>query len=114
MMRLFFIAVLLGSISCSEPAKNVDTHVVERGEFVVAHFEGGEVQAATGEVIMSPRIGGRLKITDLAPEGEHVDVGDLIIRFDPAEFQDDMLDREARLQQARSDFEKAKAQRDSA
>jgi HlyD family secretion protein len=98
-------------ISCSELPLNIETYTVERGDFVVKHFEGGEVRAAHGEVIMSPRISGRLKITDLAPEGGHVEIGDLIIQFDPAEFEDDMRDREGRLFEAQSNFEKAKAQR---
>ena len=97
--------------ACSDLPPDIETYTVERGEFIVTHFEGGEVLAAHGEVITSPRIGGRLKITDLAPEGERVDVGDLIIQFDPAEFEDDMRDREGRLFEAQSDFEKAKAQR---
>jgi len=98
-------------LACSELPPDIETHRVERGEFVVTHFEGGEVRAAHGEVIMSPRISGRLKITDLAPEGDHVEIGDLIIQFDPAEFEDDMRNREGRLFEAQSNFEKAKAQR---
>ena len=58
------------------------------------------MQAANGEVITSPRIGGRLKITDLAPEGSQVEIGDLVIRFDPAQFIDDMNNREAQLLEA--------------
>ncbi len=97
--------------ACSGAPSDVPLHTVERGPFAVTHFEGGEVQAAEGEVISSPRIGGRLKITDIAPEGSQVDVGDLIIRFDPAEFVDDMSNREGQLIEAQADFEKAKAQR---
>ena len=41
-----------------------------------------------------------------------MDVGDLILQFDPAEFERDMLDREGQLEQAHSDFAKAKAERE--
>ena len=110
-MRLFVFFCALALISCSDETVHIPLHTVQRSSFEVTHFEGGEVQAADGEVITSPRIGGRLKITDLAPEGSHVEIGDLVIRFDPAQFIDDMSNREAQLLEAQSNFEKAKAQR---
>lgn len=110
MKRLAYFCVLI-LVACSFDAANVPIFTVKRGPFSVTHFEGGEVQAADGEVITSPRIGGRLKITDLAPEGSQVAIGDLVIQFDPAEFIDDMSNREAQLVEAQSNFEKAKAQR---
>ena len=67
MKRLAYFCVLI-LVACSFDAANVPLFTVQRGPFSVTHFEGGEVQAADGEVITSPRIGGRLKITDLAPE----------------------------------------------
>jgi len=105
------VATFILLLACDKADPNLATYQVERGEFLVTHFEAGEIQAVRGEIVMSPRIGGRLKITDMAPEGEQIDVGDLIIQFDPAEFEAQMLDREALLEQAHSDFAKAKAQR---
>lgn len=110
-MRLFVFFCALALVSCSDETAHIPLHTVQHSSFEVTHFEGGEVQAADGEVITSPRIGGRLKITDLAPEGSHVEIGDLVIRFDPAQFIDDMSNREAQLLEAQSNFEKAKAQR---
>lgn len=110
-MRLFIFLPWLALSACSTDTADTAVHTVQRGPFSVTHFEGGEVQAAEGEVITSPRIGGRLKITDLAPEGSHVEIGDLVIRFDPADFLDGMSNREAELLEAQSNFEKAKAQR---
>ena len=98
--------------ACGGAPPDLPTAEVVRGDFAVTHFEGGEVRAASGEVVASPRIGGRLKIVHLWPEGEQVDVGDLILQFDPAEFERDMLDREGQLEQAHSDFAKAKAERE--
>ena len=108
-MRAIFCALVL--CACQGAPPDLPTAEVVRGDFAVTHFEGGEVRAASGEVVASPRIGGRLKIVHLWPEGEHVDVGDLILQFDPAEFEREMLDREGRLEQAHSDFAKAKAER---
>ena len=106
-MKAVFCALVLGA--CQGASPDVPTAEVVRGDFAVTHFEAGEVAAASGEVVMSPRIGGRLKIIHLWPEGEQVDVGDLILQFDPADFEREMLDREGRLEQAQSDFAKAKA-----
>ena len=107
-MRAVFCALVL--CACQGAAPDLPTAEVVRGDFAVTHVEGGEVRAASGEVVASPRIGGRLKIIHLWPEGEQVDVGDLILQFDPAEFEREMLDREGQLEQAHSDFTKAKAE----
>ncbi len=107
-MRAVFCVLAL--CACQGAPPDLPTAEVVRGDFTVTHFEGGEVRAASGEVVVSPRIGGRLKIVHLWPEGEQVDVGDLILQFDPAEFEREMLNREGRLEEAHSDFTKAKAE----
>ena len=108
MNRLFCVLLFC---ACQSAPPDLRNAIVTRGEFRVTHYESGEIKAAGGEIVSSPRIGGRLKIVHLWPEGETVDVGDLILQFDPAEFERKMLDREGRLEQASSDFEKAQAQR---
>ena len=100
-MRAVFCALVL--CACQGAPPDLPTAEVVRGDFAVTHVEGGEVRAASGGVVASPRIGGRLKIIHLWPEGEQVDVGDLILQFDPAEFEREMLDREGQLEQAHSE-----------
>ncbi len=108
-MKIVLCLLVLGA--CQSGPPDLPTAEVVAGDFAVTHFEGGEVRAASGEVVTSPRIGGRLKIVHLWPEGEQVDVGDLLLQFDPAEFEREMLDHEGELEEARSDFAKAKAER---
>ena len=108
MIRLFCALLFC---ACQTAPPDLPTAQVTRSEFLITHYESGEIKAASGEVVSSPRIGGRLKIIHLWPEGEKVDIGDLILQFDPAEFEREMLDREGRLEQATSDFQKARAQR---
>ena len=108
-MRCILCVLLL--CACQNLPSDLPTTTVVRGEFLVSHFEGGEIQASSGEVVMSPRIGGSLKIVHLWPEGTKVEIGDLILQFDPAEFEREMLDREGRLEQALSDFAKSQAER---
>jgi len=105
------ILCILLLCACQDLPSDLPTATVVRGEFLVNHFEGGEIQASSGEVVMSPRIGGSLKIIHLWPEGTKVEVGDLILQFDPAEFEREMLDREGQLEQAQSDYAKSQAER---
>ncbi|MEE3259987.1 MAG: efflux RND transporter periplasmic adaptor subunit [Candidatus Latescibacterota bacterium] len=108
-MRQILCALIF--CACQPAPPNLPTATVTRGEFLVTHYESGEIKSAGGEIVQSPRIGGRLKIVHLFPEGKKVEVGDLLLQFDPAEFEREMLDREGQLEQAQSDFAKAKAQR---
>jgi len=91
---------------------NFPTHKLERGAFHVTMAESGEIKAAGGETVISPRIGGRLKIVHLWPEGEQVQIGDLIIQFDPAEFEREMLDDEGEFEKEQAQSAKLKAQRE--
>jgi len=116
--RAWFFAVglplltaLLLVVSCETVPEDFPTTKLERGDFYIPQIESGEVQAASGEVVVSPRIRGRLKILHLWPEGAQVEVGDLLLQFDPVEFEVGMIEREGQLEQAVADYEKAKAQR---
>ena len=100
----------LSHFMVSEGLGDLPTYEVKRGTFVLTATESGEVQAQRGDMIMSPRIGGRLKIIHLWPEGEMVDVGDLVLQFDPAEFEKEMLDSEGKLEEANAEYDKVKAQ----
>ena len=108
-MRTILLALL--ACACHNASPDRPTLTITRGRFQLTHYEGGEVKAAGGEVIVSPRIGGRLKIVHLFPEGERVEIGDLLLQFDPAEFEREMLNREGQLEQSQSDHAKTKAQR---
>ena len=110
-----FLAIALFAAAPGGPDLPPDfpTHTVARGEFRLTLTESGELSAAGGEMIKSPDIGGRLKILYLWPEGEQVQVGDLILQFDPAEFERDMLDAEGELDVAKAEFEKLKTQQDT-
>ena len=55
------------------------SYPVEQGEFIISlNLKGGELEAVKAENIVAPRVRGELKITHLFPEGEQVDVGDLV------------------------------------
>jgi multidrug efflux pump subunit AcrA (membrane-fusion protein) len=96
--------------ACGEGREAVPTHTVALGEFALTQVETGEVQAASGEQVAAPRIGGQLKILYLYPEGAAVDVGDLVLQFDPADFEKEMLDHEGQLEEAISDYKRTEAE----
>ncbi len=87
----------------------VETFVVDRGEFRVSHFEAGEIRARKDEKVLAPEVRGRLKITYLWPEGEKVEIGDLILAFDRSELDAEVKDEAGELEKALADRRKGLA-----
>jgi len=80
---------------------------VRQGEFVISlSLTEGELEAVKAEQITAPNVRGQLKITSLFPEGEIVDIGDLVIEFDKAEFEKRLTEAEQALEAARAEREK--------
>jgi multidrug resistance efflux pump len=94
----------------SKAEVDIASSPVEQGEFVISlELKGGELEAIKAENIVAPRVRGQLKITELFPEGETVEVGDLLVQFEPSEFQKRLMDDEQQLEQARAELEKTRA-----
>ena len=87
----------------------IPTYEVKRGEFLITLVESGEIRAAEAEKIVAPDVRGRLQIASLWPEGEYVDVGDLILQFNQTQFAQNLLNTGGELEKAQSDFASAKA-----
>ena len=114
-MALYFLAAItwaLFTLSCQSATEEVPVHEVKRADFAITAVETGEVKAAGGDVVMSPEIGGSLKIVYLWPEGEKVDIGELVLQFDPADFEREMLDAEGELEKTRAEYDKAKVEQE--
>ena len=95
-----------GVLSLLAPKESaaVASFPVGQGEFVISlKLKEGELEAVEAVEIHAPRIG-RLKITELFPEGERVEVGDLLIEFEKTDF-------EKRVTETRQELEAAKAER---
>lgn len=101
---LVFLNTLTG-----EDLAGVPTLKLAKGTFQVTLFENGEVQAARGEKLGAPQIGGQLKITKLWPEGEKVETGCLLLQFDQSQFEKGLRDSEGELEKAKIDLIKGKA-----
>ena len=93
-----------------EQSAAVASFPVQHGEFVISlNLKDGELEAIKSEQITSPRVRGQLKITHLFPEGEVVEVGDLVIEFDRVEFEKEVTEKEHELEAARAELGKTLA-----
>ena len=87
---------------------------VQQGEFVISLIlKGGELEAVKAENVTAPQVRGELQITHLFPEGEQVDIGDLLAEFDKVEFEKRVTETEQALEAAKADLEKTMANQEA-
>jgi len=77
--------------------------------------ERGSLRAANTVTYNSPRMrrGGSQTILELAPEGEVVEPGDLVVRFDSAALEEQIRRQENELEEAEMDLRRTIAQQES-
>jgi HlyD family secretion protein len=98
------------SILGGEVAVAIASVAVQQEEFVISlDLNSGELEAVKAEQINSPQVRGQLKITQLFPEGEQVDIGDVVIEFDTGEFEKRVTEAEQTLEAAKAELEKTQA-----
>ena len=104
-------AAVMGSRTVFErKAAAVASFPVKQGEFVITlKLRIGDLEAINSEQINAPRVHGQLKIIKLFPEGDIVDVGDLVIEFDKDEFEKRVIEAEQGLEAAKAEMEKTLA-----
>ena len=109
-LALTLVIVIAAGVAASrlligEQSAAVASFPVQQGEFVITvELRNGELEA-----INAPNVRGQLKITKLFPEGEIVEVGDLIIEFDQVEFEKKVTDESQELEAARGELQKTVA-----
>jgi len=114
-VALLLIVVVAAGVAASrvllkEESAAVASFPVQQGEFVITlELKNGELEATKAEQINAPNVRGQLKITKLFPEGEIVEVGDLVIEFDRVEFEKKVTEEEQELEGARGELEKTVA-----
>ncbi len=90
-----------------EKSAQVASFPVGQGEFrITLALSQGELEAVNAEQINAPQVRGQLKITKLFPEGETVEIGDLVIEFDKAEFVKRVTEASQALEASRAELEK--------
>jgi len=92
------LIIAFGYFGFESTAVEVETYEVQRGEFIVSVVVGGELIARESTIISAPsNIRSNLQIVELVPEGTRVKKGDFLIKFDTAEIENRLLDREDEL-----------------
>ena len=82
------------------PAGGLPTARAERGVLDVTLVEGGTLQAARSVTLSSEIRSNRAKIVHLLADGSWVKPGDVIVRFDPTPFEEEVARRLAELRDA--------------
>ena len=113
---LAFVLVAMGGASAgvyrlrqAQTALDLPVAPARRSEFLVIIRCRGELKAARSVSIYAPIVP-NLRIAWLAPVGEPVKAGDVIIRFDSSSAQQDLLQKEAQLKVAQGTLDQALAQ----
>ncbi len=105
-LRLLSLLALLPLAACSRsgdapPAR----HTIATGPIEVWTVYPGKLEARRVEVIMS-KFNGSATIVELAPEGQPVKAGDLLVKFDSSQVERDLLKLQRDYQLAKSDLER--------
>jgi HlyD family secretion protein len=104
-------AVVIYILAYEGPAQAVDARHkadepllanVSKGDLDVRVVERGTIETRRSVVLASELPSNRAKIIQLVPEGTFAQQGDVIVKFDPAPFQED-------IQKFKSDLEEARA-----
>lgn len=111
--RLGCVGLLLAMLwACSEETASrsaaTRTVVVRRGPLLVTVIEGGDLSSGKPHIVRS-QVDGENAITFLAPEGEEVKKGELIVELDRSNIEDALNQAERDVTLARSEVERASA-----
>ena len=79
------------------------TATVSQGPLTVSITESGTVRALD-PVVLSSQVEGRITVIELAEEGTFVRKGDVVVRLDSAELEDNIVALEISVENARADL----------
>lgn len=119
--RLITIVVLLAVLATggyygrsiyrkSQSAGVLATAPVRRGEFLVLIRCRGQLLARRSVQIFAPQKVPNLQIVWMAPQNSVVKAGDVVIRFDPSAARQQLVERQASLEQAQASLDQAIAE----
>jgi HlyD family secretion protein len=111
-MNRIIIIIFLFSFCQSKRDAFIETHEVKKNTFVSSVTETGELAAVNSEAISAPSISwrfGALKITKLVDDGKQVKKGELLVEFDKAEVQKNIIDAKAESEIAKAELRKTLA-----
>ncbi|MCC7496100.1 MAG: efflux RND transporter periplasmic adaptor subunit [Bryobacterales bacterium] len=119
--RLVATAVLLAALGAglyhgrkfylkSRSARVLATAPVRQGEFLVMIRCRGELLSRRSVQIIAPQKVPNLRIVWMAPQNATVKEGDVVIRFDPSAARQQLVEKQASLEQAQAGLDQASAE----
>ena len=107
------VIILIIYFFSGKDISSIPSYTVQEGDFIISITESGEMKATSNFIIFAPRVGGRLRIVNMAPEGTLVKEGDLLVQFDPTEMLKLITDKENELIIQQSEIRKFKADQEA-
>ncbi len=104
------IICFLGYYLLFHSSEEYVTAVVQKGAFRIEVVESGVIRAVNSSSIVAPKSQTNLQIINMVPEGKTVNVGDMLIQFDPTELQKKIDDKQAELEIAIANLQKSQSQ----
>lgn len=95
------------SITATE--STLPTAVAELGPLSLDVNTTGELRATRTVPVSAPSVGGQLRVLSIVPGGTRVEPGDVILEFDPIDFQYSLQQAESQLQEAEQEIVRLKA-----
>lgn len=86
----------------------VPVQKVRRGEFIISVKTRGEVRSVKSEILAAPQVP-EVRITKLAESGKPVRRGEVVVEFDAASQEQNLLERETTIRTVDSEFVQTKA-----
>ncbi|MCF6237707.1 MAG: hypothetical protein L3J79_02660 [Candidatus Marinimicrobia bacterium] len=90
----------LWACTSSTPEQLIPSHTVSRGDFTLSITESGMLQAIRSVTITSDLPSNRAKVIWLIKEGTYVQEGDVLVKFDPTPFKEDIKKFERQIKEA--------------
>ncbi len=109
---IVFLITLLGSPGSAREVMSAEVTLME---FVSVVVEKGELKAARTATFSAPRLryGGGQLILALAPEGEVIEAGDLVVQFDEASLLDLVANQRSEVAEVEAELTKMLAEQES-
>ena len=95
------------TITASDSA--LPTAIAEQGPLSLDVNARGELRATRTVPVSAPSVGGQLRVLTIVPGGTRVEAGDVILEFDPIDFQYSLQQAESQLLEAEQEIVRLKA-----
>jgi HlyD family secretion protein len=110
---LLVLVAALATAGCGTASgrEELPTTMVQRSDVSADVHTAGEFVATRSQLVTAPAVGGNLRLVQLAPTGNRVAEGEVVMRFDTAEQEFALETSESEVKEAGLELEKLEADR---